>query len=70
MYLTTGIKHAIKIKHEKITPKIKTPKCNIKIFIKINPLLIVKIDTNNNTGKKAHCLDLYTFDTPIIYSSY
>jgi hypothetical protein len=57
MYLTTGIKQAINIRHEKTTPIIKTAKCIIKISIKNNPLLNVKIDTNNNTGKKQQVED-------------
>ena len=55
--LYIGIKQTINNRHEKTTPIIKTAKCNIKISIKNNPLLNVKIDTNNNTGKKQQGKD-------------
>jgi len=42
MYLTTGIKQAIKIKHEKTTPKINIPKCSIKVSI-IYPYYLLSI---------------------------
>ena len=58
--LYIGIKQAIKIKHEKTTPKIKTPKCNTKVSIIYILLLNVKIDINNLTGKKQQDKHLYT----------